>query len=107
MIVVIDDSIVRGNQIRSSLIPKLKASGVSEIHFRIANPMLVAICPWGKANKEIKDLIAINHKTSMVRTEEEIAQLLGVDSCKFNKKHDIAECIGRKISELCFDCVTF
>ena len=47
-LVICDDSIRRGTQIEKNLVPKLRALGVSEIHFRVSNPDSVTYCKWGK-----------------------------------------------------------
>ncbi|MFH1412660.1 MAG: hypothetical protein ABIG10_01360 [bacterium] len=103
-VVVVDDSIVRGTQTRSNLVPKLEIVGFSKIHMRISWPKLVSSCPWGKSNKEKRGQAAVNSETGETRTEEEIAELLGVESCKFNLISDVSNALEIPEENLCFDC---
>lgn len=110
VIVVLDDSIVRGTQMISDLIPKIKAVFASvmpeievEIHLRISNPKLLSYCPWGKDLKEGEELAAVD-ETGRVRTAEEIAKRLGVASCFFTTMEDLAEATGIPLERLCVDC---
>lgn len=116
-IVIVDDSIVTGNQTTSDLVPKERSvkikiklrSGESikakvRIHFRISNPKLISICPWGKANKEKEKLAAYDEKTGRIISNEEIAKNLGIASCRFNTVEDVAEAIGIPLENLCVDC---
>ena len=104
VIVIVDDSIVRGTQSRNDLIPKIRAIGVSEIHFRVANSKLVSTCLWGKSNKKKKELGAYSVEKGRIRTDEEMAEMLGIDSCKFNLSEDLAKAIGIPMEDLCTDC---
>ncbi|MDD5031595.1 MAG: hypothetical protein PHR36_00940 [Patescibacteria group bacterium] len=110
VIVVLDDSIVRGTQTVSDLVPKIKAAFASvmaeieiEIHLRISNPKLLSYCPWGKELKAGDDLAAVD-ETRRVRTSEEIAKRLGVASCFFTTTDDLAEATGIPLEHLCVDC---
>ncbi|MFA4834347.1 MAG: hypothetical protein WC619_05965 [Patescibacteria group bacterium] len=110
VIVVLDDSIVRGTQTVSDLVPKIKAAFASvmpeieiEIHLRISNPKLLSYCPWGKELKKGEDLAAVD-ETGRVRKSEEIAKRLGVASCFFTTVDDLAEATGVPLERLCVDC---
>lgn len=110
VIVVLDDSIVRGTQMISDLIPKILAVFSSvipeieiEIHLRISNPKLLSHCPWGKDLKKGQELAAVD-ETGRVRTAEEIAERLGVASCYFNTIEDLAKATGIPLAQLCVDC---
>ncbi len=98
-----DDSIVRGTQTAGDLLPKLKAVGLREVHARISSPKLVNVCPWGKANREKNDLVALG-PDGKIRTDEEIAKFLGVDSCRFNLPIDVAREFIFLPNCLCLDC---
>ncbi|NQT49657.1 hypothetical protein HQ571_03105 [Candidatus Kuenenbacteria bacterium] len=98
-----DDSIVRGTQTSGDLLPKLKAIGLREVHARISSPKLVNVCPWGKANRVKNDLVALG-PDGKIRTDEEIAELLGVDSCRFNLPSDVAKEFMFSARRLCLDC---
>jgi len=102
-VVIVDDSIVTGNQFKRDLVPKVRACGFKEVHARISFPMLVSICPWGRANKRKKKLAAVKDD-DQIRTEVEMAQYLGLDSCHYNTLRDVAEAIGIPEDKLCLDC---
>ncbi|OIO39365.1 MAG: hypothetical protein AUJ71_00835 [Candidatus Omnitrophica bacterium CG1_02_49_16] len=101
-VVIVDDSIVTGNQFRRDLVPKVRACRFSKVHARISFPPLVSICPWGRANKRKKSLAAIKEDGS-VRTEKEMAEFLGLESCRYNTLQDVEEVIGLSCN-LCLDC---
>jgi amidophosphoribosyltransferase len=98
VIAVCDDSIVRGTQARMDLVPKLRQSGVKEIHFRIANPELRSHCRWGKTTKKGEVLV------DRIPAKEDRAKYLGVEGLDYNTIEDLAEAIGRPRESLCVDC---
>lgn len=114
-IVICDDSIVRGTQTATDLVPKLmslikwiKSDVEVEIvlHFRISNPPLLSFCQFGKSTKEGEELAAVNEKGQQ-RPAKEIAQRLGVRDVAYNSIEDFAEATGRsleELKELCVDC---
>lgn len=97
-VVICDDSIVRGTQTQTNLVPKLKALGVGEIHFRISNPELRSHCPWGKTTKKGETLV------SLMPTIEERIRFLGVTSLEYNTIGDLVQAIGLPREILCVDC---
>jgi amidophosphoribosyltransferase len=76
VIVVVDDSIVRGTTMRG-IMKLIRAAGPKEIHLRISSPPVMNSCFYG-VNMHAKDGFISNQKTT-----EEIRQYLGVDSLKF------------------------
>ncbi len=111
-IVVCDDSIVRGTQTTNKLVPKLKAllnhikSDIEveiRIHFRISNPPLLSYCPFGKATKRDEPLAAVTND-GQIRSEEQIAERLGVASVRYNTIDDLAQAIDVPLTELCVAC---
>lgn len=97
-VVVLDDSIVRGNQFRENLIPKIKATGVKEVHIRIGCPMILSYCPWGKTTKE-GELFAEVYPDSSQRQK-----YLDVESLVYNTVEDLIQAIMLPKEILCFDC---
>jgi amidophosphoribosyltransferase len=97
-IVVCDDSIVRGVQIREGLIPKLRRLGVKGIHLRISNPELWSHCPWGKTTQKGEVLV------SKYPEEKQRIEFLGVESLKYNTIDDLVSAIGLPRELLCVDC---
>lgn len=77
-IVLVDDSIVRGNTLKF-LIDKLKTCcGVSQIHVRIASPPIVSHCLYGIDIQETDSLLMKNV------TCDEVSKQLGVDTLAFH-----------------------
>jgi amidophosphoribosyltransferase len=99
-VVICDDSIVRGTQMKNDLVVKLRRSGVKEIHARIACPPLMAPCLYGTATRSKKELVA--HQKSV----EEIREYIGLDGLAFNTVEDIEQAIGKPKEQLCLSCWT-
>ncbi len=72
-LVVVDDSIVRGNTMKR-LVAALRHQGVKEIHLRSSSPPLRHPCYFGIDIPQEEELIAAG------RTAEEVAAYIGVDS---------------------------
>ncbi|MFC3847300.1 amidophosphoribosyltransferase [Helicobacter baculiformis] len=75
-IVLVDDSIVRGNTTRR-IAQLLRHVGVKEIHMRISSPPFLNPCFYGTDIDSQEHLIAHQHNL------EEITQLLGLDSLAY------------------------
>jgi len=97
-LVLVDDSIVRGTQSRSRLVPKIKSSGIDRIHLRVSNPELPSHCPWGKSTKK-GELLVFRKPTLEERTKH-----LGVKSLRHNAISDLVDAIGLPEEKLCVDC---
>ncbi|MFB3828035.1 MAG: amidophosphoribosyltransferase [Bryobacteraceae bacterium] len=98
VIAVCDDSIVRGTQTQTQLVPKLRRTGAKEIHFRISYPELRSHCRWGKTTKKGEIL------APRIPDIQERARYLGVESIRYNNIQDLAEAIGHPLEKLCVDC---
>lgn len=99
-VVICDDSIVRGTQMKNDLVVKLRKNGVKEIHARIACPPLKAPCLYGVATRSKKELAA-NEKTV-----EQIKEYVEVDGLAFATLQDLSESIGKPLNQLCLSCWT-
>ena len=99
-VIICDDSIVRGTQMKNDLVVKLKKNGVKEIHVRVACPLLKAPCLYGVATRSKSELAA--HE----KTVEQIRQYIGVDSLAFNTPEDLGKAIGRPLDQICYSCVS-
>ncbi len=75
-LVVVDDSIVRGTTTRS-IVGMLREAGALEVHMRISSPPFAWPCFYGIDTPDRDELLAAN------RSEEEIAEFLGVDSIAY------------------------
>ncbi|HNS33101.1 MAG TPA: amidophosphoribosyltransferase [bacterium] len=98
-IVLCDDSIVRGTQIKFK-VKELKEAGAKEVHVRIACPPLVAPCFYGISTRSYEELAA---KKFSVR---EIQKKIGADSLKYNSLEDFVSAIGLPANKLCLSCFT-
>ncbi len=98
IVAVCDDSIVRGTQTQTELVPKLRMSGVREIHFRISYPELRSRCRWGKTTKS-GELLA-----ERLPAKADRVKFLGVEGLEYCTIDDLAAAIGRPLETLCVDC---
>ena len=98
-LVVVDDSIVRGNTTRQ-IVRMLKDAGASEVHLRISAPPIRHPCHYGIDMSTREEMIA--HKRSV----EEIARELGADSLAYLSLEGVYEAIGSPRSEHCDACFT-
>jgi amidophosphoribosyltransferase len=97
-VVVCDDSVRRGTQIERNLVPKLRALGISEIHFRISNPDSFSYCRWGKSIKKGELLAA------RIPSNKKRVNFLGIESLEYTTVQELAEAIGLPLETLCIDC---
>jgi amidophosphoribosyltransferase len=98
-IALVDDSIVRGDTTKT-IIERLRASGVKEIHVYLTFPRIVSPCFYGIDMATFDELIGFR------RTPEEIARLIGADSINYQPVQDFVSAIGLTEDELCLACVT-
>jgi len=98
-LVVIDDSIVRGNTQRA-LVRMLREAGAKEVHVRISSPPVMWPCFYGIDFATRAELIA----TGM--SVEEIGQSIGADSLGFLSVEGMVAASGQKADELCLACFT-
>ena len=96
-VVLCDDSIVRGTQIREK-VKDLKRAGAKEVHVRVACPALMHPCKFGIATRGYDELIA--RKMSV----EKIRDYIGADSLIYNSLEDFVKAIGKGSDELCLYC---
>lgn len=96
-IVLIDDSIVRGTTCRN-LIKMLKEAGATEIHLRIASPMIISPCFYGVDMSTYEELLCAQHN------KDEVRAILGADTIEFVSVEALLKA-GRR-SELCTSCFT-
>lgn len=76
-VVLLDDSIVRGNTLRK-LVPLLRDAGAKEVHLRISSPPVLHPCYMGVDIGSYDELIA--HKITDVRA---LCDYIGADSLAF------------------------
>lgn len=122
-IVFLDDSIVRGTQLKDTTLD-LRKAGVREIHMRIACPPLSFPCDFlnfsqSRSTKELATRKAIiqleGEETHLAEYAdpssekyrimvEKIAENLGIDSLMYQDLDDLVEAIGLPKEKLCTHC---
>ncbi len=97
-VIVVDDSIVRGNTCRRT-VQLIREAGAKEIHYRVASPRFMYPCFFGTDIPDSEHLIAHG------RTNEEIRQLLGVDTLDYltvEELSTITKDLNRGVCDACF-----
>ncbi|MCX8185144.1 MAG: amidophosphoribosyltransferase [Sulfolobales archaeon] len=98
-VVVIDDSIVRGTTM-GFLINKLRRSGASQVHVRIASPPFICPCYMGIDIASRKELLAWG-KSSI----EDIKNSVGADSLAYNSLKALEQSVNLpRVCHACFSC---
>ncbi|MEE9151662.1 MAG: amidophosphoribosyltransferase [Thermoplasmata archaeon] len=98
-LVLVDDSIVRGNTMER-ILAILKDAGTKEVHVRVGSPPIIAPCYFG-IDMKTRDQFIANGKTVL-----EIAQHVGADSLGYLSIERLVECIGHDRNNLCLGCLT-
>jgi amidophosphoribosyltransferase len=98
-LVVVDDSIVRGNTTRQ-IVQMLRDAGAAEIHMRISAPPIRHPCHYGIDMSTREEMIA--HE----RTPEQVAEELGCDSLAYISLEGVYEAIGGLREHHCDACFT-
>lgn len=124
-IVICEDSIVRGTQLKNFAIKKLWDCGAKQIHVRPACPPLMFPCRFNLSTRSIHELAArkairsieghdrtdiaeyLDHRSEKYRKMVDwIAKDLGVTTLRYQTVDDMVEAIGRPKSKLCLYCWT-
>jgi amidophosphoribosyltransferase len=98
-LVVVDDSIVRGNTTRQ-IVQMLRDAGAAEIHMRISAPPIKHPCHYGIDMSTREEMIAHG------RTTEEVAKELGCDSLHYLSLAGVYEAVGATRATHCDACFT-
>ena len=98
-VVIIDDSIVRGNTIANQ-VNMLRNAGATEVHVRISSPPFMHPCYYGTDVPDEDYLIACRH------TIPEICSIIGADSLGYLKPDDLDEMLGGDEFRYCDACFT-
>ena len=124
-IVVCEDSIVRGTQLKNFTIKKLWDCGAKEIHVRPACPPLMFPCRFNLSTRSINELAArrairdleghdLEDVSKYIDCKSEkykamikwIAKDLGVTTLRYQAVDDMVKAIGRSSDRLCLYCWT-
>jgi len=122
-IVLCEDSIVRGTQLRNQTIRQLWENGAKEIHLRAACPPLMFPCKFLLSTREKNELAArraiksleednIENVSEYLNADsgkyaqmiEWIRQDLNVTTLKYQRLEDMVQAIGLPFEELCLYC---
>ena len=99
-IVLVDDSIVRGNTLRK-LVKNLKRAGAKEVHLRIASPAFTDVCYFGTDIDSKENLIANQ------MTIDEIREHLGADSLEYLSLENVRKIVAEYgMTDFCDGCFT-
>jgi amidophosphoribosyltransferase len=96
-VVLVDDSVLRGNTLQNTVI-NLKRNGAKRIHVRIGSPALVSPCPYGVEIPAKDELISAS------LDQEELANSVGTDSISFMTVEELQRAIGLPRQSLCMRC---
>jgi amidophosphoribosyltransferase len=124
-IVVCEDSIVRGTQLKNFTVKKLWDNGAREIHVRPACPPLMFPCRFNLSTRNIKELAARKAISSLEGREikdprryldynskeykrmvDWIAKDLGITTLRYQRVDDMVRAIGLPKEKLCLYCWT-
>lgn len=122
-IVLCEDSIVRGTQLKNYTIAKLMLAGAKEVHVRPACPPLMFPCVYNLSTRSIQELVArraikalegkdIEDVSEYVNPSSEkykkmvewITKDLGATSLQYQLLNDMVEAIGLPKEKLCLYC---
>ena len=122
-IVLCEDSIVRGTQLKNYTIKKLWECGAKEVHVRPACPPLMFPCRFALSTRSIDELAArkairalegkdledvqeyVDHRSKKYQQMVEwIEKELGVTSLRYQRIDDMVEAIGLPREKLCLYC---
>lgn len=98
-VVIIDDSIVRGNTIANQ-VNMLRNAGATEVHVRISSPPFMHPCYYGTDVPDEDNLIACQH------TIPEICGIIGADSLGYLEPEDLDVMLGGDDYRYCDACFT-
>ncbi len=124
-IILCEDSIVRGTQLKNFTITKLKDAGAKEIHIRPACPPLMFPCIYNLSTRSIKELAARKAIRALEGMDTEdiseylipksrkykemidwISEDLGATSLRYQLLDDMVKAIGLPKEKLCLYCWT-
>jgi amidophosphoribosyltransferase len=98
-VVVVDDSIVRGNTTRQ-IVQMLFDAGATEVHVRVSSPPITGPCFYGIDFADEEELIASG------RTVEDVRESIGATSLAYLSLDGLQAATARPSSALCRACLT-
>src|SRR6478736_5966830 len=98
-LVVVDDSIVRGNTTRQ-IVQMLFEAGAAEVHVRVSSPPIVSPCFYGI------DLASEDEMIAARSTVDEVREAIGATSLAYLSLEGLEASTRRPPSDLCRACLT-
>jgi amidophosphoribosyltransferase len=98
-VVVVDDSIVRGNTTKE-IVRMLFDAGAAEVHVRVSAPPVIGQCFYGIDLADPEEMIA------STKSVEEIREYIGATSLAYLSHDGLVAATKRPESELCRACLT-
>ncbi len=98
-LVVVDDSIVRGNTTRA-IVKMLFDAGAAEVHVRISSPPVIGQCFYGIDLADPEEMVAAG------KTVDEVRDSIGATSLAYLSHEGLVEATLRPESDLCRACLT-
>jgi len=98
-VVVVDDSIVRGNTTRQ-IVQMLFEAGASQVHVRVSSPPVIGQCFYGIDLADPDELVAAG------KTVEEVREHLGATSLAYLSLEGLQASTRRPESQFCRACLT-
>jgi amidophosphoribosyltransferase len=98
-VVVVDDSIVRGNTTRQ-IVQMLFDAGATEVHVRVSSPPITGPCFYGIDFADEDELIAFG------RSVEDVRESIGATSLAYLSLDGLQAATARPSSALCRACLT-
>jgi len=98
-LVIVDDSIVRGNTQRA-IVAMLRDAGAAEVHVRISSPPVLWPCFYGIDFPTREELAAVGHDTEQVRRN------IGADSLGHISLEGMVAATEQPAGNLCTACFT-
>ncbi len=96
-LIVVDDSIVRGNTM-PGIVQMLRDAGAAEVHVRISSPPIKHPCHYGIDMSSREEMIAHG------RTVEQVCQEIGADSLHYLSLEGVYEAVGATRATHCDAC---
>ena len=98
-VVVVDDSIVRGNTTRQ-IVQMLFDAGATQVHVRVSSPPIIGPCFYGIDFADEEELIAFG------RSGEDVRESIGASSLAYLSLGGLQAATARPASALCRACLT-
>lgn len=110
-VVVLDDSIVRGDA-SEKVVKMLRDAGANEVHFRVTFPPIVFPCKYGIDFPDVLKLIVhkVGWDSNIGELERKIAAKIGADSFGYPTidllLDVVSSVLGLRTSDLCHACIS-